>query len=261
MFDFLNFFKPKYKKYGWTADIPDARDYVFEVAAAPVLLPKSVDLRKDCPPVWNQGELGSCSSHATAAACEIENIQAKKPTIMPARLFIYYNTRVLEGTVSYDSGATIRNAVKAVVTNGYCDEKLVPYKIASFKAKPSTAAYTAAAPHKVLEKQYQRVPQTLDVLRSVLAQGNSIIFGFTVYESFESEAVAKTGIMPMPKPTEKALGGHAVVIVGYSDDSKQFIVRNSWGEGWGQKGYFTMPYEFALNSNYCDDFWTISSVN
>lgn len=81
--------------------------------------------------------------------------------------------------------------------------------------------------------------------------------GFTVYESFESQDVASTGVVPMPGTDEQALGGHAVVGVGYDDSQQRFIVRNSWGDAWGMKGYFTIPHDYLANRDLSDDFWAI----
>ena len=108
--------------------------------------------------------------------------------------------------------------------------------------------------------QYQRVTQVLLQMKGCLASGFPFVYGFTVYESFESDAVAKTGVVPMPAPTEKVLGGHAVVAVGYDDSTQRFIVRNSWGPGWGMGGYFTIPYAYLTDSNLADDFWTVRLV-
>ena len=83
------------------------------------------------------------------------------------------------------------------------------------------------------------------------------MFGFTVYEAFESQQVAQTGVLNMPQPGERSMGGHAVMAAGYDDAQKRFIVRNSWGTGWGQNGYFTMPYDYLTSRNLSDDFWTI----
>ena len=86
------------------------------------------------------------------------------------------------------------------------------------------------------------------------------MFGFTVYESFESQEVAKTGVVPMPAPGEQVVGGHAVLAVGYDDSAQTFMVRNSWGTGWGQAGYFTMPYAYLTTRGLSSDFWTIRIV-
>jgi C1A family cysteine protease len=83
------------------------------------------------------------------------------------------------------------------------------------------------------------------------------VFGFSVYESFESATVAKSGVLNMPKPGERQVGGHAVCAVGYDDAAKRVLVRNSWGPAWGKKGYFTMPYDYVANRNLSDDFWTV----
>jgi len=125
--------------------------------------------------------------------------------------------------------------------------------------KPPAPAYADGLKSRV--NVYQRLTQNLNQLKGCLASGYPFVFGFTVYESFESPAVAKTGIVPMPDPnTEQAVGGHAVVAVGYDDTQQHFIVRNSWGTGWGMNGYCTMPYAYLTDHAYSDDFWTIRGV-
>ena len=148
----------------------------------------------------------------------------------------------------------IRDGIKTLAKQGVCSEKSWPYKISKFAEKPAVACYKEASEHQITS--YYRIP-TLDGMRACLAEGFPFVFGFTVYESFESQQVAKTGTVNMPKKSEKALGGHAVMAVGYNDSKKRFIVRNSWGEDWGMKGYFTMPYAYVANKDLSDDFWTI----
>jgi C1A family cysteine protease len=244
------------RKYGWRRDNPDARDVKFNAAKAVVNnLPASVDLRPNMPLVFDQGELGSCTSNATAG--QVWFLDKTNPE-EPSRLFIYYNTRVLEGTVNSDSGASIRNSIKSVVRYGFAPETLWPYDISKFKKKPVAAIYKKALTEKVT--QYASVRQDPKSIKAALAQGFPVNFGFSVYESFESDAVKNTGKMPMPQKGERVLGGHAVLIVGYDDAAQAVIVRNSWGAGWGDKGYFYMPYEFLLNSDYASDFWVINAV-
>ena len=246
--------------YGWTPDLPDQRDRIYS-APQRVLgaLPPSVDLRSACPPVVDQGELGSCTANAIAGALQFDQMKQKLDDVFPpSRLFIYYNERVIEHTVNEDAGAMIRDGIKSVAKDGAPHETLWPYIIAKFTTKPSAAAYKDALKHRAV--LYQRLTQTLDQLKGCLAAGYPFVFGFSVYESFETQAVAKTGKVPMPKSKEKQLGGHAVLAVGYDDASKRFIVRNSWGTGWGLQGYFTMPYDYLTDGNLADDFWTIKQV-
>ena len=98
-------------------------------------------------------------------------------------------------------------------------------------------------------------------MKGCLAAGYPFVFGFAVYESFESKEVAQSGVVPMPKPGERVLGGHAVMAVGYDDEQRNFIVRNSWGSGWGQDGYFLMPYHYLHDPNLASDFWTVRMLS
>jgi len=245
------------KHYGWLRDIPDQRDHLY--AAPPAILtalPPSVDLRNQCPPVYDQGQLGSCTANGIAGAIQFERIkQNLKPDFIPSRLFIYYNERVIEHTVNSDSGAMIRDGIKSVATQGDCPESEWPYDITKFAVKPPPNDYKDA--HRYKTVQYQKLVSSLNQLKGCLASGYPIVFGFTVYDSFESPQVAQTGVVPMPGPTEQVLGGHCVVAVGYDDSQQRFLVRNSWGTGWGIQGYCTMPYAYLTDPNLASDFWTI----
>jgi len=251
----------KIKRYGWVADTPDQRDHIY---AAPVAhlkkLPPKVDLRSKCPTViYDQGQLGSCTGNAIACAIQFDRLkQKRKPDFIPSRLFIYYNERDMEGTIASDSGAQIRDGIKSVAKLGDCPETEWPYNIAKFSTKPSATCYHDAIKYKAV--LYQRVMQSLNQMKGCLASGYPFVFGFSVYESFESDAVAKTGVAPMPASSEKQLGGHAVLAVGYDDKQQRFIVRNSWGRSWGIGGYFTMPYAYLTDDNLASDFWTIRVV-
>lgn len=241
--------------FGWLPDIPDQRDFMFSaVYRAPKKLPASADLRSMCSAVEDQKALGSCTANALVGALEFLERKDGVPVVNLSRLFVYYNERVIEHTVSSDSGAQLRDGIKTLAKQGVCTEKKWPYTISKFKNKPSTACYTEASNHQITS--YQRV-QSLTDMRSCLAAGYPFVFGFTVYESFESDQVARTGVVPMPAPNERVLGGHAVVAVGYSDADKRFIVRNSWGKKWGQAGYCTMPYDYLSDPQLAGDMWTI----
>ena len=243
--------------YGWMPDVPDQRDHLY---AAPVVhiakLPAKADLRPMCPPVYDQGQLGSCTANAIGAAIQFDRRKQKlTPDFPPSRLFVYYNERAMENTVHSDAGAQIRDGIKSVSKQGDCPEKEWPYVISKFATKPAATCYKSAIKYKAVS--YQRVPQILNQMKGCLASGYPFVFGFSVYTEFENDAVAKTGMLNMPGPKEKLLGGHAVIAVGYDDKTQRFIVRNSWGSKWGIKGYFTMPYAYLTDSNLADDFWTI----
>jgi C1A family cysteine protease len=241
--------------YGWVPDLPDHRDIMYSaVRKVPAELPAKVDLRAQCSPVEDQGQLGSCTGNALAGALEFLEKKDGVPFKDVSRLFIYYNERVIEHSVKSDSGAMIRDGIKTLAKQGACSEKSWPYLISKFSVKPTAACYKEAGQHQITS--YQRI-EVLDEMRTCLADGYPFVFGFTVYESFESQQVANTGAVQMPKSSEKVVGGHAVLAVGYDDKEKRFIVRNSWGANWGIKGYFTMPYAYLADRNLSDDLWTI----
>jgi C1A family cysteine protease len=249
----------KIQRYGWIPDLPDHRDQMYSAPVAALqALPPKADLTPRCPPVYDQGQLGSCTANAIAAAIEFNRLKQNLPDFIPSRLFIYYNERAIEGTVASDSGAQIRDGIKSVAQQGACTETMWPYDITKFRTKPPQKCYAAAAKDKIV--LYQRLVPTLNQLRGCLASGYPFVFGFTVYDSFESAEVAKTGHASLPAPGEKVLGGHAVMGVGFDDGKQWFIVRNSWGPKWGMKGYFTLPYSYLTDQQLADDFWTIRTV-
>lgn len=246
------------RNYGWIRDYPDARDRLYQLPRKVGTLPPSVDLRAACPPVYDQGNLGSCTANAIGGAVEFDQIKQKLPASTPSRLFIYYNERDIEGSVDTDSGAQLRDGIKTVASDGVCPETMWPYVEPSFSVCPPARCYQYAKLHPAVE--YSRVTQDAIQMKACLAAGFPFVFGFTAYESFESDAVAKSGIVQMPSSTEAEIGGHAVLAVGYNDSVQRFLVRNSWGPDWGVGGYFTIPYEYLTNSDLADDFWTIRIV-
>ena len=244
-------------KLNWRPDLPDARDKILPFAWRPIfMLPNKVDLTSQCSPVEDQGSIGSCTGNAIAGALELLEVKTGKGYTDISRLFIYYQEREYEGTLGKDSGAYIRDGVKAVHKVGAASEELWPYNVAKFAERPSLAAYADAAGRKF--NSYHRVNFLCGKL-NCLAQGYPIIFGFSVYSDFLSARVAKTGEVNMPGPNEKVEGGHAVLAVGYDKSTKRFLIRNSWGKNWGVNGYGTMPFNYLTSRKLSTDFWSIRS--
>jgi len=243
------------KRYGWVRDV---RDFVYQRRFHTKDVPEKVDLRKFYPPVYEQGKLGSCSANAIAAGLEYSLIKQKKDVFVPSRLFIYYNERSLWKTVQYDSGAPVRLGAKAVKKFGVCSEDLWTYNIRKYKEKPTDGCYKTARRYESMV--YERMKQDIIMLKDCIASGLPFVFGFVAYESFESEKIAKDGVLQMPKLGEKKIGQHAVLAVGYNDKSKVIIARNSWGEKWGERGYFYVPYSYLLKEELANNFWVIGFI-
>lgn len=238
--------------FGWNPDRPDIRDLPYKLIAPKKKLPTSVDLRQYCSPVENQGALGSCTAQALIGNLEMLQMKSNAPLIDVSRLFVYFNERVVEGTVKEDSGATIRTGIKVLARHGACEEKEWPYDIKQFAKKPPLNCYRHAKKHLITS--YHSIKTVREIL-TCLAEGYPVVFGFTVYSGFSSEEVSKTGIAQLPKENEVPEGGHAVMAVGYNTKDGRILVRNSWGKSWGQGGYFTMPFRYI--ETLAADFWTI----
>lgn len=264
---------------GWIPDVPDIRDLELKMPMRAVraasLKPVCDDIRPLIASVkpYDQGAIGSCTGNMGAAAVVVQQARQKKKLDTPSRLALYYDARVLQGWQNSDTGAYIRDIFKVLQKLGAGGESLHPYKERDLKKKPSAAYYAAAAKQQALK--YERVPQTLSQMKAVLAGGNPINLGFAVYESIADAAV--DGILNLPQPGERAEGGHAVLVVGYTNDLKAvhsrggrlslpkfaksipewFIVRNSWGTNWGDRGYCYIPASYLTNSNLCADLWRL----
>lgn len=252
--------KPTRRRYGWRPSHSDPDERVFEVAEPPTTIPASADLSgPPLEPAYDQGDLGACGPNALSKL--IRFCQAKSGVANPSdpsRLYAYYNARALMGTTRQDSGVSNKVMLKAVAQYGWCDEAKWPYNVRRFTARPTATCYTQGRSRLVSD--YGQVPQTLTAMKTCLASGHPFIFGFTVYESFESSQVAHTGDVPMPGQAEAVLGGHDVLIVGFDDATQKFKFLNSWGPGWGNRGYGTIPYAYATNPGLASDFWTIRTA-
>ena len=218
-------------------------------------LPSSVDLRSKCPPIFDQGHLGSCTANALCGIFDYED----KNAWVPSRLFVYYNERQMEGSVGEDAGASLQDGIKTLEKYGVCPETMWPYDISKFTVKPSGECYNVAIQNRALA--VTNIPDDEISMKTSLVSGTPFAVGIAVYESFEAPTVATTGVVPMPDTKrEKCVGGHAVVVVGYNDESKTWLMRNSWGANWGMDGYFTLPYKYLLDPDLSSDFWNITKL-
>lgn len=259
------------KQLNWTPDSPDIRDYKYRkhpewtMGVSVASLPTSVDLRLLCPPVYDQRQIGSCTANGSAALFQFvsmkEGLTRHLGAAMPSRRFIYHKEMMYEGDCNGDNGAQVRTGLKVLATVGVCSEADYPYSdnVQDYIKPIPNAIFAKAWWNKAIT--YLALDQDLTQMKTCLAAGYPFVFGFTVYDSFESQAVANTGAVPMPKPNESVLGGHCVVAVGYDDSNSRFIIRNSWSDSWGMAGYCTMPYQYLTNADLSDDFWTLRMVN
>lgn len=246
--------------YGWMPDLPDQRDFAYKKLSLLLTipsLPPHIDLRHECTPIEDQGNLGSCTAQALVGNLEFLKKKTLGKTMNFSRLFVYYNERLNLNSVASDSGATLRVGIKMLVKLGDCLEALWSYQIDQFAKKPSSIAYTEALKHQVTG--YYRIT-SLGEMKHTLMTGHPFVFGFTVYESLETPGVTKTGSIPLPQSDEHVLGGHAVMAVGYDDTKNVFLIRNSWGTSWGKNGYGTIPYAYLENRKLSSDFWTIRTM-
>ena len=245
--------------YGWNRQRPDWRDeqYRFSVPIG-VALPSHFDLVKKMPPIWNQGNIGSCTAHGSLKVYVADRMKEGQPVFMPSRLFQYYNSRSMEGTIASDAGASVRDAIKAIAQWGACDESLWPYVTSKFTQKPPDNAYSEAVQHQSLT--YRPVAQNLYAIKTAIFQGTPVTFGFTVYQNFETNDVDRKGLMSMPRGS--AIGGHCVVACGWN--SKNYtLCANSWSTSWGDPdfpGYFWMPPDYIIHPQLASDFWIIETT-
>lgn len=242
-------------KYNLKRQEQDKRDHLFSTVVGKSI-PKSIDMRRLMPPIYNQLELGSCTANSSVAYTVFLNSNK----VELSRLFEYFKAREIEGTVDEDSGATNRDSVKAIKKNGVCEEKFMPYNVDKFTVAPTDAAIANAKSYTI--SSYSLL-NSLTGIKQTLAVSKPIIIGMDVFESFEGSSIANTGIMPIPKKTEEYLGGHSVLVVGYIDGKNPtksltgcLIIRNSWGIEWGDKGYFYMPYEYLKEHTF--DYWVMN---
>lgn len=259
---------PSERVLNWSPSRPDFRDWsAFDVlprlgAMPPKFVPpSSTDLRSKFPPALDQLRLGTCVWNATAGATQyaMKREGSRVFLALPSRLFGYKNTRIYEGWPDQDIGCYVRDAFKSLNADGVCSEIEWPYIESQVNTRPTKICYTHALKEKAV--RYGAVDNTQpDQIKTILSLGYPVIFGFTVYDSFLTQQVAESGLVPMPKPTESVQGGHSMLIVGHDDDMNIFRCRNSWGPGWGQSGFCTMPQQYLTNTDLAADFWVLTFV-
>ena len=263
--------------YGWVPQRPDHRDRQFHLEERVYeghQLPAKVDLWPHVPPIWDQSQLGSCTAHGSLRAWVIEAMRqgVSLPDALPdaaplSRLMEYYDTRLVEGSVDYDSGGQVRDAIKVLATQGACPESDWPYDISKFTETPPATCYDAAKQYMSVKYQSVQVNVGGAPIRSALAQGLAVVFGFSVPQSFEDGSWnPASDVLPLPGPDENFIGGHCVALTGYDWTRKDFpmpyfVADNSWGSGWGWEGRFRLAWDwFDAWRGLATDLWVIQSV-
>jgi C1A family cysteine protease len=234
-------------------DVHDVRDRMYRGARAPFVAPPRIDLREFGGPIKDQGEEGSCTGHAFSSAREwiARKYELTSPVLSPQ--YLYVEELIANGSYPQDDGAMPRTGCQVLTAKGCCETTLYPY-FAGKITKPTAQQAANALQHKT--GAYHRIGNVPDFL-SCLADPTPwpVMVGFTVYESFLSQQFADTGIMPIPKPGEQQQGGHEVLCLGYDLAKRLALLQNSWGDGWGQKGYFWMPFETIASPE--TDLWMV----
>lgn len=242
---------------GYRRDTRDPRDLLFRPRK--LKLPSKVDLRPDLPAVLNQGSLGSCVINATSVALRYALKMQFQAAPALSRLQGYYDVRKLQGTLDEDSGCEIRLAIKCANKIGIGRESLWPYRIRQFTDAPPPAVYQDAIHFNAMK--YKRVAVNASHIKAALAQNLPVIIGVTLFESFDSKSVERTGVVPMPDTRkESILGGHAMLVVGYGQKAGHFTVRNSWGRDWGHSGDCYLPEKYVGSTRFGGDYWVVSLV-
>lgn len=255
------------QRYGWKRSHPDFRDKIADTSGLDIL--DEVDPRPMMPPIYDQGQLGSCTANAVAGAMQYDLHLDGEPLNLhrPSRLMLYYMERMIEGSLGQgDTGAFGRDGFKALSKYGWVPEREWRYDINKYAVDPPAPLWSEAAT-RLLTKPYAVVPQTEQDIKAALSNNQTVAFGFTVYESFEYQETLDTGIVPMPSRNESQLGGHEVLLVGYLAEQPDYaLVRNSWGKSVYQGvpgaetyggGYFLIPWSYILDPNLTDDLRTI----
>jgi C1A family cysteine protease len=246
------------RKYGWKGVIPDFRDTAYAYKTIGPRLEEDIPPVKYliCPPVVDQEDLGSCVFFALTAHMAATAVQNDRDPLNLSQLWAYYHYRKTHGLVEYDDGAYIREAIKLVAAAGIPHEDCWPYVTGNFAKGPPDECLIEAKANRI--KSYHAL-ETRDDMILCLAAGFGFVCGISVYTSFDSESTAKTGIVTMPGPGDKFLGGHALYFWGYNLHKDVFHFQNSYSRGWGEDGHGTIPISYLSNRGLAGDIFTIRS--
>lgn len=214
-------------------DIPDNRDFIVQPELE-IEKEKSYII-PNLPPIRSQGKLSSCASHAIIGCYEV--MLGDLRYIEGSELFHYFNVRrYINDKWPDNKGMTIRDACKGMQKYGFTPEYIWPYVEEKFNNFPTESAYTLAKSYPT--KQYEKL-DGLDMIKQSILSNIPVVFGIYVNSDFRK--LNKKQFIFDPK--KRTTSGHAVCCVGFDDNKKVLIVRNSWGEDWGKEGYFHMTYE------------------
>lgn len=241
------------RKLGALRDVHDVRDLMYRALPPLRPIPESVDLRAWAGPIKDQGEEGSCTGHAFSSCREwiARKYEKASPVLSPQ--FLYVEELLANGSFPQDDGAMPRTGCQVLTAKGCCEASLYPYVAGKFST-PTTERTQNAFKYKT--GGYHRIGDLADFL-SCLADPTPwpVAVGFSVYESFMAQQVSDTGIMPIPTPSEQRQGGHEVLCLGYDLPKQLALIQNSWGDDWGQKGCFWMPFEIIGAAD--TDMWMV----
>jgi C1A family cysteine protease len=216
-------------------------------------LPRKVDMRRNMPPVYDQGRLGSCALNAIAGAVQFHETRIGLPMLMPSRLQMYYMFRESKGLVDIDTGCSFDDVIALVQENGFCTEKEWPYNISNFAVHPNEACEKVSHDHTITH--FERICTNLMEMKKELSQGTPVLFGIQTFDNWRG----LNATVPLPTSSSQSVGGHGILAVGYDDDLKHVIFRNSWGEAWGDNGYGYVPFDY-FKDELAWDFVVIRSV-
>lgn len=246
------------RKYGWRRPTTPSPHPLLRTPIGLMRLPERVDLSQYDSAVKDQGQTGKCTGEAISGLAEHILIRAGHFFSVCATA-IYYWEREIEGTVTEDAGAQLADGISVVGAKGCPPESLWPDTDADLYVAPTPAVLAASQPHRLLDGK--AVPGDFYDVRATLASGNPVVIGIDVFDQFESDGAAETGDIELPRRLMHPIGGHAILVTGYDDATEMFDFKNSWGVGWGRKGYGRLPYAYVLNRDLCSDLHTGSVIS